>query len=69
MEQGEDIKPDDLVHLKNQPYPFYFKKISENNKPIVFGDFSGGQIGKKGYIESEVEWEDVIWPIPIKAEA
>lgn len=63
-EGKKDIPPDELVWLKDHPYPFYFRRTNENNKPVLYGDFSSGQLGKKGFIESEVEWENVIWPIP-----
>lgn len=58
------LNPDTLVWLKDHAYPFYFKRI-ENGKPILWGDFSSGMLGSKGYIESTVEVEDIIYPIPL----
>lgn len=58
------INLDELVWLKDHTYPFYFKRVGENGKPILWGDFSSGMLGSKGYIESQVEWKDVIYPIP-----
>lgn len=67
MNKNTPIIPDTLVWLKDHTYPFYFKRINKNGKPVVWGDFSDGLIKDSGaYIESEVDWDDIIYPMPTK---
>lgn len=65
MDKNTPITPNECVWLEGHHYPFYFKRVNENGKPVLWGDFSWGFFPAPDcLIESEVEWKDVIYPIP-----
>lgn len=59
------IRQNEIVWVKGHHFPFYFKRENENGNPVLFGDFSFGFIrGQECLIESEVCWEDIVYPAP-----
>lgn len=60
-----NLVPGQTVFIRGNPYPFTFKGHDGKNNPVLFGDFSNGFFGTKGWVKSSALWSDIINVTPI----